>query len=86
MRSRIVTTVLRREWSETARNRLLMSTILIPPMVLTIAPLVLAGVVGDRALPPALAPVISQRPEWAAFTPPSWPGRSRSSSSSRSSC
>ena len=46
-----------------------MSTILIPPIVLTIAPLALAGVVGDRALPPALASaVIAQRPEWAAFT------------------
>jgi len=69
MRLAIVTTVLRREWAETVRNRLLMSTILIPPMVLTIVPLVLAGVVGDRALPPALASsVIAQRPEWATFT------------------
>jgi ABC-2 type transport system permease protein len=69
MRLRIVTTVLRREWAETVRNRLLMSTILIPPIVLTIAPLALAGVVGDRALPPQLASaVLSQRPEWAGFT------------------
>ena len=46
-----------------------MSTILIPPVVLTIAPLALAGVVGDRALPPELAAqVLAQRPEWAAFT------------------
>jgi ABC-2 type transport system permease protein len=69
MRLRIVTTVLRREWAETIRNRLLMSTILIPPVVLTIAPLALAGVVGDRALPPQLAEsVVSQRPEWAGFS------------------
>ena len=69
MRARIVTTVLRREWSETVRNRLLMSTILIPPVVLTIAPLALAGLVGDRALPPELATqVLSQRPEWAGFS------------------
>jgi ABC-2 type transport system permease protein len=69
MRAGIVATVLRREWSETVRNRLLMSTILIPPVVLTIAPLALAGVVGDRALPPELATqVISQRPEWAGFS------------------
>ena len=69
MRTRIVTTVLRREWSETLRNRLLMSTILIPPMILTIAPLALAGVVGERALPPELATsVLAQRPEWASFT------------------
>jgi ABC-2 type transport system permease protein len=70
MRARIVTTVLRREWSETVRNRLLMSTILLPPMFLAIAPIVLAGVVGDRALPPELAvQVLAQRPEWGAFSP-----------------
>ena len=69
MRSRIVATVLRREWSETVRNRVLMSTILIPPMILTIAPLALAGVIGERALPNVLAvQVLAQRPEWAVFT------------------
>jgi ABC-type Na+ efflux pump permease subunit len=69
MRAGVVGTVLRREWAETVRNRLLMSTILIPPMILTIAPLVLAGVVGDRALPPQLADqVLAQRPEWASFS------------------
>ena len=69
MRARIVSTILRREWSETFRNRLLMSTILIQPVILTIAPLVLAGVVGNRALPPELATaVLAQRPEWASFT------------------
>jgi ABC-2 type transport system permease protein len=68
MRARIVSTILRREWSETIRNRLLMSTILIPPVILTIAPLALAGLVGNRALPPELArQVLAQRPEWASF-------------------
>src|SRR3954464_5230370 len=68
MRFAILATVLRREWSETVRNRLLMSTILIPPVILTIAPLALAGVVGERSLPPALAQsVLSPRPEWRAF-------------------
>jgi ABC-2 type transport system permease protein len=70
MRSRIVATILRREFGETFRNRLLMSTILIPPMILTIAPLTLAGVVGSRSLPSELATqVLAQRPAWAAFTP-----------------
>jgi len=69
MRLHIVWTVLRREWIETVRNRLLMSTILVPPLILTIAPIVLAGAVGEKALPPELAAqVVSQRPEWAAFT------------------
>ena len=69
MRPRIVWTVLRREWTETLRNRLLVSTIVVPPVVLTIAPIVLGALVGERALPPELAAqVIAQRPEWAAFT------------------
>ncbi len=69
MRAQIVATVLRREWAETIRNRLLMATILIPPVILTIAPLTLAGVVGERSLPPQLATaVLSQRPEWTGFS------------------
>ena len=70
MRTRIVTTILRREFAETVRNRLLMSTILIPPVILTVAPLILASVVGARALPPELmTAVLAQRPEWATFCP-----------------
>lgn len=69
MRRSIVWTILRREWIETMRNRLLVSTIVIPPVILTIAPILLGGVVGERALPPELAAqVIEQRPEWAAFS------------------
>jgi ABC-2 type transport system permease protein len=70
MRGSIIWTVLRREWSETVRNRLLMSTILLPPILLTVVPILLAGVVGERALPPELAAqVVAQRPDWASFTP-----------------
>jgi ABC-2 type transport system permease protein len=70
MRAGIVWTILRREWTEMVRNRLLVSTIVIPPIILTVAPIALAGVVGARALPPELATqVLAQRPEWAAFTP-----------------
>jgi ABC-2 type transport system permease protein len=69
MRRAIVWTILRREWTETLRNRLLVSTIVIPPVILTIAPILLGGVVGDRSLPPELAAqIVEQRPEWAAFT------------------
>jgi ABC-2 type transport system permease protein len=69
MRSHVIETVLEREWAETVRNRLLMSTILIPPVVLTIAPLALAGLIGQRTLPAALADqILAQRPEWAAFS------------------
>jgi ABC-2 type transport system permease protein len=70
MRAAIVWTVLRREWYETVRNRLLMSTIILPPILLTVAPIVLASAVGERALPPELAQqVLQQRPEWSSFTP-----------------
>jgi ABC-2 type transport system permease protein len=70
MRASIVWTVLRREWMETLRNRLLLSTILIPPVLLTVAPIILAGAVGERALPADLArQILSQKPEWASFTP-----------------
>ena len=70
MRARIVWTILRREWMETLRNRLLLATILVPPVLLTVAPIVLAGAVGERALPQELVTqILSQKPEWAAFTP-----------------
>lgn len=75
MHAWIVATILRREWAETIRNRLLMSTILIPPMILTIAPLALAGAIDERALPSELArQVLAQRPEWAAFSAPELAG------------
>jgi ABC-2 type transport system permease protein len=69
MRAAIVWTILLREWSETVRNRLLMSTILVPPMILTIAPIALSGFVGDRSLPPDFtAQILAQRPDWAVFS------------------
>jgi ABC-2 type transport system permease protein len=69
MRATIVWTILRREWSETVRNRLLMGTILVPPIVLTIAPIALAGFVGSRSLPTAFAAqILVQRPDWASFS------------------
>jgi ABC-2 type transport system permease protein len=70
MRAAIVWTILRREWMETLRNRLLLSTILVPPVLLTVAPIILAGAVGDRALPADLArQILTQKPEWASFSP-----------------
>ncbi len=70
MRRGIVWTILRREWMETLRNRLLLATILLPPVLLTVAPIILAGAVGDRALPAELVTqILEQKPEWASFTP-----------------
>jgi ABC-2 type transport system permease protein len=70
MRAGIVWTILRREWMETLRNRLLLSTIVVPPVLLTVAPIILTGAVGDRALPPDLTTaILAQKPEWRSFTP-----------------
>jgi len=70
MRATIVWTILRREWMETLRNRLLLATILVPPVLLTVAPIILAGAVGQRALPADLVTqILAQKPEWASFTP-----------------
>jgi ABC-2 type transport system permease protein len=70
MRATIVWTILRREWIETLRNRLLVSTIIVPPVILTIAPILLGAAIGAESLPPELAEqVLRQRPEWADFPP-----------------
>ncbi len=70
MRATMVWTVLRREWFETIRNRLLLASIILPPILLTVAPLILAGAVGSEELPrEILDQVVAQRPEWADFTP-----------------
>ena len=69
MRRRIIVTILRREFSETLRNRLLLATILLPPMLLTVAPLLLGGLIGQHELPADLAKaVLRQRPEWTSFS------------------
>ena len=83
MRARIVSTVLRREWSETVRNRL-MSTHLLPPP--GHAPTSWPGSSASAPFRLELATQAAQRPGGATFTRPSWPGRSQSSSSWRSSC
>jgi ABC-2 type transport system permease protein len=70
MRAGIVWTVVRREATEIVRNRLLLATILIPPLLLTVGPIALAAIIDERALPPELAAtVLAQKPEWAAFSP-----------------
>jgi ABC-2 type transport system permease protein len=70
MRWEIVRAVVGRDWQETLRNRLLVSTIVIPPIALTIVPLLVGGFVGSRELPEALArQALIQRPDWAALSP-----------------
>jgi ABC-2 type transport system permease protein len=69
MRSAILGAIIVREFEETLRNRLLVATIVIPPVMLTIAPLLLGGIISEQSLPDALArQVLEQRPQWAALT------------------
>ncbi len=70
MRRDIVAAIIGRDWEETLRNRLLLATILIPPVVLTIVPLIAGSLIQGQPLPDAIyRNVIAQRPEWANLTP-----------------
>ncbi|HEY8167828.1 MAG: ABC transporter permease [Candidatus Limnocylindrales bacterium] len=73
MRRVIVMAVVRREVLEIMRNRLLVLSIVIPPVVLVLTPLLLGGLAGLAAsvepLPPEfIARVIATRPDWAGFS------------------
>jgi ABC-2 type transport system permease protein len=66
---RIVAAVVRREAREVLRNRVLLAAIAVPPVILTVLPLVI-GIAGGRTLPPdVVAQVVAARPDWAAMTP-----------------
>jgi ABC-2 type transport system permease protein len=70
MRPSIVLAVVSRDWDETLRNRLLLLTIAVPPIVLTIFPLIIGAVVTGHPLPADIArQAIAQRPDWAALQP-----------------
>ena len=70
MRPSIVLAVVSRDWDETLRNRLLLLTIAIPPVVLTIFPLIIGAVVTGHPLPADIArQTLAQRPDWAALQP-----------------
>jgi ABC-2 type transport system permease protein len=69
MRPGMVAAVMRRDWEETLRNRLILATIVVPPVVLTIFPLIVGRVVAGHPLPEAiLRTTLAQRPSWAAFS------------------
>src|SRR5512135_2006820 len=60
--------VLGRETEEILLNRLLLVSILVPPLVLVVAPLLLGGLVASEPLPPAFAAqLLGQRPDWAGL-------------------
>ena len=71
MRGSMLRTIVAREWLEIMRNRLLLFSILIPPIILSILPVVLLRFVGDaRNLPEAaIAQIVANHPVWADMAP-----------------
>lgn len=68
MRWPFVRAVLVREFEEVLHNRLLLFSILLPPVILIGAPLVLGAAVATEPLPPAFAAqIVAQRPDWAGL-------------------
>lgn len=70
MRLAMLATVVRREALEIVRNRLLVASIVIPPVFLVALPLVLGTFAGGtrQALPPEfVAQILASRPEWAGL-------------------
>lgn len=62
--------VLDREIAELLKNPLLLASILGPPLVLVVAPVILGKLVAGRSLPPELAgAIVASRPDWSALSP-----------------
>ena len=70
MRLAPIAAVLDREAAELLRNRLLLLSILVPPIVIVVGPVVLGKLVAGRPLPAGLATaIVAGRPDWASLTP-----------------
>ncbi len=69
MRIAWVAAVLEREAAELLRNRLLLLSILGPPIVIVVGPVVLGKLVAGRLLPAGLtSALVAERPDWAALS------------------
>ena len=71
MRGRIVRAIVAREWLEIVKNRLLLFSILLPPIILAILPVVLLRVAGNATnIPPsAVEQIVAGHPAWADMSP-----------------
>jgi ABC-2 type transport system permease protein len=71
MRLPIVWAVIVREWRELVRNRLLLFSVLLPPIILAVLPIVLVKVAGDTPHIPAgaVAQIVASHPQWSDMTP-----------------
>ena len=73
MRRTIVGAVVQREFREILRNRLLLLTVVVPPLILTAMPIVLLAVAGQvtgRVPPGAVEQIVASHPDWADMTGP----------------
>ncbi len=70
MRRHVVTAVLERDWRELVRNRLLLSSILIPPVLLAVLPVALVKLAGETPnIPPAaVAQILAGHPQWRGLS------------------
>jgi ABC-2 type transport system permease protein len=67
MRGSILRAIVAREWLEILRNRLLLFSIVLPPVILAVLPVVLLRVAGNATnIPPgAVDQIVAGHPEWA---------------------
>jgi ABC-2 type transport system permease protein len=66
----IVLAIVRREWLEIMRNRLLLFAVLVPPAILIALPVgILVSGQAPSIGPDALARLMAGHPEWAGFSP-----------------
>jgi ABC-2 type transport system permease protein len=71
MRRQIVTAMVGREWRELARNPLLLFTVLLPPVILAVLPVILVKFAGSAPNIPAtaVAQIVASHPQWADMAP-----------------
>jgi ABC-2 type transport system permease protein len=71
MRGSIVNAVIVREWRELVRNRLLLVSVLLPPVLLAVLPIILVKFAGNAPHIPAsaVAQIVASHPQWADMEP-----------------
>jgi ABC-2 type transport system permease protein len=71
MRFPILTTIIGREWRELVRNRLLLSSVLLPPVILAVLPIILVKFAGNAPIIPAgaVAQIVASHPQWSDMNP-----------------
>ena len=71
IRAPILNAIVRREFLEVARNRLLLLSIVVPPAILAALPVVLFGALGNatRIPPEFVDQIIANHPAWRDFSP-----------------